>query len=76
MVFVVTPVFAGGDMSGTNMGDTSISAPDAKVSDAEVKEIDAGRGRVTLKHGTLDNVGIPPMTMAFKVGDAGMIPPL
>lgn len=76
MVFVVTPVFAGGDMSGMNMGDTTMSAPDAKLTDAEVKEIDAGRGLLTLKHGALDNVGMPPMTMAFKVGDAGMIAPL
>ncbi|WP_176045503.1 copper-binding protein [Burkholderia sp. BCC1644] len=76
MAVVALPVFAGGDMSGMNMGDTTMSAPDAKLTDAEVKAIDAGRGLVTLKHGALDNVGMPPMTMAFKVGEAGMIAPL
>ncbi|RQS36116.1 RND transporter MFP subunit [Burkholderia sp. Bp8992] len=76
MAVVAMPVFAGGDMSGMQMGDTTTSAPDAKLTDAEVRAVDAGRGRVTLKHGALDNVGMPPMTMAFKVGDVAMIPSL
>ncbi|WP_105131792.1 copper-binding protein [Burkholderia sp. BE12] len=73
MAVVATPVIAGGDMPGMKSGDTNVPAPDAKLTDAEVKEIDAGRGLVTLKHGALDNIGMPPMTMAFKAGDAAMI---
>lgn len=76
MVVVAMPVFAGGDMSDMNMGGAKRSAPDSALTDAEVEEIDAGRGVVTLKHGALDNVGMPPMTMAFKVADAAMLRPL
>ncbi|KAG8153557.1 copper-binding protein [Burkholderia catarinensis] len=76
MVVVATPAVAGGDMSDMNMGGTKMSAPDSMLTDAEVREIDAGRGLVTLKHGALDNIGMPPMTMAFKVADAAMIQPL
>lgn len=76
MVVVAAPVFAGGDMSDMNIGSTKMSAPDSALTDAEVKEIDADRELVTLKHGALDNVGMPPMTMAFKVADAAMIRPL
>ncbi|NTZ83859.1 copper-binding protein [Burkholderia metallica] len=73
MAVVAMPALAGGDMSGMKSGDTNVSAPDAKLTDAEVKDIDAGRRLVTLKHGALDNLGMPPMTMAFKAGDAAMI---
>ncbi|WP_334047247.1 copper-binding protein [Burkholderia cepacia] len=70
---VAMPAFAGSDMPAMSMGRSTMSAPDAVLTDAEVKEIDAGRGLVMLKHGALDNVGMPPMTMAFKVGDAAML---
>ncbi|WP_175918697.1 copper-binding protein [Burkholderia pyrrocinia] len=76
VAIVATPAFAGGDMSGMSMRNTKMSAPDAALTDAEVKEIDAGRGLVTLKHGALDNIGMPPMTMAFKIAGAAMSEPL
>jgi Cu/Ag efflux protein CusF len=37
-----------------------------------VKKVDPSAGMVTLKHGALDNVGMPAMTMAFKTKDAAM----
>jgi len=76
MAVVVMPALAGGDMSGMMASDASMSAQDAKLTDAEVKEIDTGRRLVTLKHGALDNIGMPPMTMAFKAGDPAMMPSL
>ncbi|WP_322024037.1 copper-binding protein [Burkholderia sp. BCC1977] len=73
MAVVATPVRAAGGMSDMNMGDMKMSAPDAALTEAEVKQIDAEHGMVTLKHGALENVGMAPMTMAFKAGDAAMI---
>ncbi|TKC86888.1 copper-binding protein [Trinickia terrae] len=70
------PAFAGDDMAGMSM---SAKPSAAKVSsntaltDAEVKKVDAASGMVTLKHGALENVGMPPMTMAFKAKDAAMV---
>ena len=43
------------------------------LTDAEVKNVDAATDMVTLKHGALDNVGMPPMTTAFKAKDADMV---
>ena len=43
------------------------------LTDAEVRNVDPETGMVTLKHGALDNVGMPPMTMAFKAKDAAMV---
>jgi Cu(I)/Ag(I) efflux system periplasmic protein CusF len=39
----------------------------------EVTKIDKGAGRVTLKHGEIKNLDMPPMTMAFRVRDAKML---
>ncbi|EKS9885788.1 copper-binding protein [Burkholderia pyrrocinia] len=72
------PAFAAGDMSGMDMSGMKMSSDGAAEShaaltDAEVKKVDAATGKVTLKHGALDNVGMPPMTMAFKAKDAAML---
>ncbi|AIO38983.1 copper-binding protein [Burkholderia sp. AU19243] len=72
-VALAMPVRAAGGMSDMNMGDMKASAPDAALTDAEVKRIDAVQRTLTLKHGPLANVGMGPMTMTFKAGDPAMI---
>ncbi|WP_446900945.1 copper-binding protein [Burkholderia sp. YIM B11467] len=72
------PAFASGDMSGMDMSGMKMSSDGSAAShtaltDAEVKKVDAATGMVTLKHGALENVGMPPMTMAFKAKDAAML---
>ena len=42
---------------------------DADLSEATVRKIDAAGGRVTLRHGYLANLDMPPMTMVFRVAD-------
>ncbi|PRH47004.1 copper-binding protein [Burkholderia multivorans] len=64
---------AADDMSDMKGGQPTMSAQDAALTDAEVTRIDAGSGMVTLKHGALRNVGMPPMTMAFKAADPAML---
>ena len=55
---------------------TPVTTPDAQViqaaqsvvmSDGEVRKIDAANGKITLKHGALVNLDMPPMTMVFQV---------
>ncbi|MFM0441683.1 copper-binding protein [Paraburkholderia strydomiana] len=72
---VAVPAFAGDDMAGMNMSKPSASkmSSNTALTDAEVRKVDAGTGMVTLKHGALENVGMPPMTMAFKAKDAAMV---
>ncbi len=38
-------------------------------SEGEVRKIDKETGRLTLKHGELRNLDMPPMTMVFQVRD-------
>lgn len=42
-------------------------------SDGEIKKIDKEAGKITVKHGPLENLGMPAMTMVFKVKDAAML---
>jgi Cu/Ag efflux protein CusF len=70
------PAFAGDDMAGMNMStktSTTKVSSNTALTDAEVKKVDPATGMVTLKHGALENVGMPPMTMAYKAKDAAMV---
>lgn len=73
---VAAPAFAGDDMGGMDMSakpSASKTSSSAALTGAEVRKVDAETGMVTLKHGALENVGMPPMTMAFKAKNAAMV---
>jgi Cu/Ag efflux protein CusF len=73
---LAAPAFAGDDMAGMNMStktSTTKVSSNTALTDAEVKKVDPATGMVTLKHGALENVGMPPMTMAYKAKDAAMV---
>lgn len=39
------------------------------LSDGLVKKVDKAQGKLTLRHGPLANLDMPPMTMVFRVTD-------
>lgn len=41
--------------------------------DGEVRKIDTGAKKITLKHGEIKNLDMPPMTMVFQVKDPAML---
>jgi Cu(I)/Ag(I) efflux system periplasmic protein CusF len=41
--------------------------------DAEVRKVDKDAGKLTLKHGEIRNLEMPPMTMVFVVKDKAML---
>ncbi|MGI9134297.1 MAG: copper-binding protein [Rhodoferax sp.] len=49
------------------------AAQASAASDGEVRRIDAQAGTITLKHGPIDNIAMPPMTMTFKAANAAML---
>lgn len=53
----------------------SLFAADKSValSEGTVKKIDAASQRVMLAHGPIENIGMGPMTMMFKVKDPAML---
>jgi len=45
----------------------------AAMSAGEVRKIDKEAGKITIKHGPLLNLDMPPMTMVFRVKDPAML---
>jgi Cu/Ag efflux protein CusF len=72
---VLTPPLAaqtGGDHASRHP-DPGATAPPALVTEGEVRKVDRGAGKVTIKHGALPNLDMPPMTMVFRVKDPAML---
>lgn len=62
-------VFAATDVPS---GSAQVSAA-AAYADGEIKKIDLEQGKVTLKHGTIENLGMPGMTMVFRADTAILV---
>jgi Cu(I)/Ag(I) efflux system protein CusF len=45
----------------------------ADMTDAEVRDVDTGAGTITLMHGEIRNVGMPAMTMVFRVREPALL---
>ena len=69
-----TPVAAqtGGDHE-SHHADPNATASAATMADGEVRKIDKGAGKVTIRHGPLQNLDMPAMTMVFRVKDPAML---
>jgi hypothetical protein len=61
--------------SGSNQASASAGAADSKpvLSDGEVRKVDKGAGKITIKHGPLLNLDMPAMTMVFRVSKAALL---
>jgi len=46
-----------------------VMAQKAEMTEAEVRKVDVAAGKLTLRHGEIKNLGMPPMTMVFQVKD-------
>ena len=45
----------------------------AELAEAEVRRIDKSSGKITLRHGEIKNLDMPPMTMVFEVSDRAFL---
>ena len=45
----------------------------AQDTEAEVRKIDKAQSKITLKHGEIKNLDMPPMTMVFRIKDARLL---
>ena len=69
---LTTTVYAQAMNHGNMPGMKMSGMANGEMSDGEVRKVDKGNQRITLKHGELKNLGMPPMTMVFKLRDAAM----
>lgn len=49
------------------------SAKATEMAEGEVRKIDKGAGKITLRHGEIRNLDMPSMTMVFQVRDKSML---
>jgi Cu(I)/Ag(I) efflux system periplasmic protein CusF len=45
----------------------------ADMTEAEVRKIDKAQSKITLKHGEIKKLDMPPMTMVFRAKDAKLL---
>ena len=45
----------------------------AQLADGEIRKVDRDAKKITIKHGPMPNLDMPPMTMVFQVKDAAML---
>lgn len=51
-------------------GATQTASQDAAPSEGTIRRVDASARKLTIAHGPLENLGMPPMTMVFEVAEA------
>jgi Cu(I)/Ag(I) efflux system periplasmic protein CusF len=59
--------------AGAPMTPPSGAASMAEMADGEVRKIDIASKKITLKHGEIKSMDMPPMTMVFQVKDVAML---
>ena len=59
--------------SGHHPATAASPAPQAELSEGEITRWDPRTLRLTLKHGEIKNLEMPPMTMVFRVADASVV---
>lgn len=52
---------------------TAVAAHGTAMSEGEIRKVDKDTQRLTIKHGPLDNLGMPGMTMVFGIKDAALL---
>jgi len=50
-----------------------VSNLQAEMTEAVVRKVDVAGGKITLKHGEIKNLEMPPMTMVFQVKDRAFL---
>jgi Cu/Ag efflux protein CusF len=75
----MAPVWADDSMAGMhdmhNMAGASGmgTTQNMPMSEGMIRKIDPAAGKVTIRHGELANLGMPPMTMTFTAHDKAML---
>jgi Cu(I)/Ag(I) efflux system periplasmic protein CusF len=63
------------DMRSVAFAALALLSPLASAQDAEgeVRKIDKAQSKITLKHGEIKKLDMPPMTMVFRLKDAKLL---
>lgn len=53
--------------------DQAMPSTTASLSEGEIRKIDKDGKKITIKHGEIKNLDMPPMTMVFQVKDVALL---
>ena len=59
--------------AAASMATAAKEAPGAAMTAGEIKKVDKDTGTLTIQHGPITNLGMPGMTMVFKVQDPAVL---
>ena len=63
-----------GAMDHGSMGQGAMtSRQGSALAEGEVRKVDKDAGKLTIKHGPIPSMDMPPMTMVYRVKDAAML---
>lgn len=70
----LTPVtgMAQAQMDRSKMGDAKMDMS-SDMTDGEIRKVDKDTGKLTIKHGEIKNLDMPPMTMVFQVKEKSLL---
>jgi Cu/Ag efflux protein CusF len=60
------------EQTGTRIAQAQPSTP-AALADGEVRKVDKDAGKITIRHGPIESLNMPPMSMVFRVKDPAML---
>ncbi len=66
VVFMASPALA---QSNLDPGKAAGAVVEAALADGEVRKIDKETGKITIRHGEIKHLDMPPMTMVFTAKD-------
>ena len=56
-----------------NLAGPVLAQNSAEFSEGEVRKVNRETGKITIRHGPLQNLGMPPMTMVFQARDPALL---
>lgn len=68
-----TTLISQGSLAQTAMNHGAMPMAAAAMSDGEVRKIDKETGKITIKHGPIKHLDMPPMSMVFTAKDPALL---
>lgn len=74
-LLLTVPAWAemGHSSHGASMDHGTMASMSNTLSEGVVKKVNKDQGKLTIQHGPLENLGMPAMTMIFRVQDPAML---
>ena len=73
LVALATPALAQQKSEGHSAHHPTAAASAADMTEGEIRKVDKDAKKLTIKHGEIKSLDMPPMTMVFQVKDASVL---